>query len=354
MVTTHYDAGHGLETVKVVQTQDGAGVPPTFIMPIELAFHGAGGQAKVVQIEDRTRTQEFEIPLGFAPQWTDFDPRDVIEKALVFQQPADATIAKLKGDPVVMSRLSAAGELAQIKGPSVDTAVIALARALRSDPFYAVRTAAASSLGQLHTEGAKAALLTALHQPDSRVRAAAVTALASFGHDESAYQALSARLRDDRSPAVQAAAAEALGAYSQLGAFGILSEEAGRKDEAHVMQGVLAGLVATGDPRALPILLANASSGVPERLRLGALRALLGASGFARASDRSAVAKVVHDALADPTLSLRQAGETLAGAYGLTEFEGEIETMARTAPTGFERDAAQGALEQLRLHSATR
>ena len=352
VVTAHYDASRRLEKVKVMQTQGVAGVPAAFIMPIELAFYGAHGQSKRVQIDDRTRTQDFEIPLAFAPQWADFDPHDIIEKELVFQQPAAATIAKLKGDPVAMSRLAAAADLAPTGGPSADAAVAALTHALRSDPFYAVRTAAASSLAHLHTAGAKAALLAALSQPDGHVRTAVVKALASFDDDPSVYHGLTARLREDRSPAVQAAAAAALGAYGPLGAFDILREEAARQDEDHVMQGVLAGLVATRDPRALPILLANARAGVPERLRLGALKALAGASGFAPASDKSAVAAVTRDALADPTLSILQAGESLAGAYGLAGFGSEIATIARTAPTAFERDAARGALEQLRLHSA--
>ena len=351
VVTAHYDAGRKLEAVKVAQTQEGAGVPSTFIMPIELAFYGTGGRAEHLRIEDRTRSQEFEIPLGFAPRWVDFDPRDVIEKELVFQQAADATIAQLKDDPVAMSRLSAAGGLGGIQGPSVHSAVTALAHALRSDPFYAVRATAASSLGRLHTEEARTALMAALQQPDSRVRTAAVEALAGFEHDRSVYDALKARLRDDRSPAVQAAAATALGSYVRLGAFSALSAAAAGNDEPHVMQGVLEGLVATKDPRALPILLAHARAGVPERLRLGALKALGGTTGFASAGDRSAITGIVHDALADPTLSIRLAGESLAGAYGLVAFADEIGTNARTAPTGFERDAAQSALQQLRMHS---
>ena len=117
------------------------------------------------------------------------------------------------------------------------------------------------------------------------------------------------------------------------------------------MQGVFAGLVATRDPRAIALLLADARPGVPERLRVQALKALTGASGFAPATDQSAISTAVRAALSDPTLFIRQAGEDLAGAYGLAGFESEIETIARTAPTAFERDAAGIALQQLRLHS---
>ena len=174
VVTAHYDAGAKLERLKVAQTQDTDGVPRAFIMPIEVDFHGADGESKRLQIEDRTRSQEFEIPLAFTPQWVDFDPGNVIEKDLVFEQPLDALVAKSGRDPMAMSRLAAVAGLGEIKGPGAEAAVAALTRVLDSDPFYAVRAAAASSLARLHTESAKAALLGALQQPDSRVRVAVV------------------------------------------------------------------------------------------------------------------------------------------------------------------------------------
>ena len=175
--------------------------------------------------------------------------------------------------------------------------------------------------------------------------------VAAYAHDPSAYRALTAALRDDRSFAVQAAAAAGLGSEGDPGAFGVLREDAEKRGEIHVMQGVFAGLVATRDPRAIPILLADARPGVPERLRVQALKALAGSSGFTPAADKSAVAAAVRAALDDPTLFIRQAGESLAGAYGLAAFESEIGTIARTAPTAFERDAAGAALQELRRNS---
>jgi len=334
-----------------VQTQDTAGVPRTFVMPIELDFYGAGGESKQARIQNRARSQEFQIPLAFRPQWVDFDPSDVIEKELSFAQPLDALIAKSRRDPAAMSRLSAVADLAQIQGSGVGAAVTALTHALNHDPFYAVRAAAASSLAQLHTESAKAALLKAIAQPDSRVRVAVVKGLASFTRNPSVYRALTAALSNDQSFAVQASAAVGLGSDGDLGAFRVLSQVAVSTDEVHVMQGVFEGLITTGDLRAFPILLTDARPGVPERLRLEALKALAGARGFAPAAEMSAVAAAVRGALRDPTLFIRQAGEALAGSYGLTAFAGQIETIARTAPTQFERAAASAALQQLRVHS---
>lgn len=351
VVTAHYDAGVKVERVKIVQTQDGAGVPRVFIMPIELDFHGADGESRRLQIEDRSRTQEFGIPLAFTPQWVDFDPRDVIEKELVFEQPLAALLAESARDPVAMSRLSAVDALAQITGSGAEAAVAALTHVLDGDPFYAVRAAAASGLARLHTKSATAALLKTVGQPDSRVRVAVVKGLAGFKRDPSAHRALTAALRSDRSFAVQAAAAAGLGSSGDGGAFDVLREEARKNGEIHVMQGVFAGLIATRDPRAIAILLADARPGVPERLRAQALKALAGSSGFAPAAEKNAVAAAARGALDDPTLFIREAGESLAGAYGLAQFEDEIQTLARTAPTAFERDAAGAALQELRRNS---
>src|SRR6185503_9937024 len=68
LVTASYDADAKLERVKIVQTQDTAGVPRTFVMPIELDFYGAGGESKQARIQNRARSQEFQIPLAFRPQ----------------------------------------------------------------------------------------------------------------------------------------------------------------------------------------------------------------------------------------------------------------------------------------------
>src|SRR6185437_8807566 len=99
---------------------------------------------------------------------------------------------------------------------------------------------------------------------------------------------LTAALSNDQSFAVQASAAVGLGSDGDLGAFRVLSQVAVSTDEVHVMQGVFEGLITTGDLRAFPILLTDARPGVPERLRLEALKALAGARGFAPAAEMSA------------------------------------------------------------------
>ena len=93
----------------------------------------------------------------------------------------------------------------------MDARVNALTQVLGAMSSTAVRAAAATSLGGIGTERAKAALLSALQQPDSRVRTAVVEALGNFAKDQAVYSALVNALHDDSSYAVEAAAAKVLG-----------------------------------------------------------------------------------------------------------------------------------------------
>ena len=80
----------------------------------------------------------------------------------------------------MMSRLWAAQQLGDKLKEDQSCCVPALNNVLDHDSFYAVRIQAAVSLGAGKSEEAKRALLRAMSQPDSRVRAAAVSAMDNF------------------------------------------------------------------------------------------------------------------------------------------------------------------------------
>jgi aminopeptidase N len=353
-VRARYDAGARIERLSVEQTQAGPGVTGAFVMPVQVEFHGANGESRRVSIDDQKRLQAFEIPLRFKPLWVDFDPRDIIEKTLVFSQPVDALAAKAQRDPAMMSRISAVRQLGSVTGSRIEAAVSALSAALEHDAFYGVRTYAAISLGELHTQTAESALLAALAEPDSRVRVGVVEALATFRGDSDAYHALLGKLNSDPSYAVQAAAAKAIGSFGTAHAVSALERVVERGSDSHVMEGVFEGLAATRDPRAFSVLLTHARAGMPLTLRLEALRALERPGHALSKRDRDALVTALRAALDDPDLSIRQTGEEIAGAWHLNELGPQISKLARTAPTGFERDSADEALRQLRPHTAAR
>lgn len=346
-VAASYDAATHAEKITVLQSQQTNSETPVFDMPIEFAFYGANGERKKVQVRDYLARQEFDFPLTFEPQWVDFDPDNFIYKTVEFPKPLRALIAEAEKDPSMMSRLWAAQQLQMAALGDSDARGAALARVLEGDAFYGVRAAAAASLGKIATDKAKSALLSALQQSDSRVRPAAAAALGNFSNEPTVYAALLTALQNDSSYAVEAAAARGLGKSGMPQAFDILREEVAKNPELHVMQGTLAGLVETKDPRAVEILLAQAQPGVAERVRLSALTDLESVKAEVKPGQMPELAEAVKSALHDPFYLTRDAGEELVGVYQLTQFESEIQAEAQGAPMAMMRDAAKQVLIQL-------
>jgi len=346
-VEASYDAAKRIEKLKVAQTQADA-ITPIFDMPIELAFYGANGERKRIQVRDNSPQQEFDVPLDFEPQWVDFDPDDFIDKTVQFDKPVDALIAEGEKDPSMMSRLWAAEQLSARKQADSDPIVAALTRVLTNDLFYGVRAAAAASLGSVGTGEAKSALLSALQQPDSRVRTAVVQALGHFSADQTVYEALINTLHNDASYAAEAAAAANLGRSGRAQAFDVLQAEAATKPEVHVMQATLRALAATKDAKAAAILLAQAQPGVPERFRMSALAGIEGLKDAVARDHSQELVEVVRAALHDPFLPVQEIGIDLVGFFVLAQFQPDIQAEAQSAPMAQDREAAQQVLEQLR------
>jgi aminopeptidase N len=346
-VEARYDSAQKTEKVSIVQTQRVDRETPVFDMPVDLAFYGASGERKKIQVRDNLQQQAFKIPLEFEPQWVDFDPDDFIDKTVQFDKSIEALIAEAEEDPSMMSRLWAVQQLGTGTPANADARVEALTQILSADRFYAVRAAAATSLGGIGTERAKSALLSASQQSDSRVRTAVIAALSAFSNDRAVYSMLVNALQHDLSYAVERAAATNLGKSGTAQAFDVLQAEALAKPEIHVMQATLNGLAATKDPRAVEVLLSEAQPGVPERIRLYALAGLEGLKETVAQSHAQELAEVVGAALDDPFYPVQEIGEELVGVYHLTQFEAQIETEAGGAPMAMQREAAQKILEQL-------
>ena len=347
-VEASYDATKKIETIIVVQTQQADGLTPIFDMPIEVVFSGTNGEREEIQIRDNLPAQEFDIPLDFEPQWVDFDPDDFIDKTVQFDKPLDTLVAEAQKDLSMMSRLWAVEQLAKQKGKNRDASTTALMHVLANDGFYGVRAAAARGLGNMGTDEAKAALLSALQQPDSRVRTAVVQALGNFSKDRYVYSALVNELHSDPSYAVEAAAAQELGRSGATQAFFVLQAEATAKPEVNVMAATLDGLALTEDPGAATILLAQARAGVPEQIRLSALAGLAKLKEPVERDHAQELEEVIRAALHDSFFPVREIGEQLVGVFGLTQFQSEIQKEAQDGPTFIERAPAQRVLEQLR------
>ncbi|MGH7690493.1 MAG: M1 family aminopeptidase, partial [Gemmatimonadaceae bacterium] len=346
-VLAHFDSARRMEVVHVAQVQHFDSLTPLFRMPVQLAFHGGGEESAMVQVGDSLPSQEFDLPLDFAPAWVTFDPDDFIDKTLDFPQPLAALAAQAERDPAMMSRLGAVEQLGGLANTPSDDRVVVLARVLHTDSFYGVRSAAAASLGEIGSGEARAALLNALHtQPDSRVRAAAVSALSRLASDSDVYAALVGALHTDSSYAVEAAAARGIGRSHNANAEPVLAAEARTDPDVHIMTAVLAALAATKDPRAASVLLDEARPGVPEGVRGSALEALASLKDSVPRDDLVSVAATARAALDDQALSVRLSGEELVGAFGLMQFRADV-ARDTNAPLVIQSRLARQVLHQL-------
>lgn len=346
-VSARYDSARRVEVVHVEQVQHVDSLTPLFRMPVELAFNGTGEQSRDVQVTDSLGSQEFEIPLSFAPAWVDFDPDGFIDKTLDFPQPVAAVAARAERDAHMMSRLGAAEELGAMADSALGMRVDGLAEVLRTDPFYGVRAAAAASLGRIGSPEARAALLDALRaQPDSRVRAAAALGLGRSSGDRDVYAALVSALHGDTSYAVVAAAARGIGQSRNANAEPVLAAEVRTGPEVHVLKAVLAALAATRDPRAASVLLDAAQPGVPEDVRASALGDLAAMKDSVPRGDSVRVLTAARAAVDDPVLTVRLSGEALAGAFGLVQLRAEVARDA-DAPLVIQSRLARHVLREL-------
>ena len=229
------------------------------------------------------REQALYFPLDKKPDFISFDVGNHFLKTVELTYPIAELKAQLVHDPDPISRLYAAEALAK-KG-SLE-AVDSLAAALKAEPFWAVRAEIAEQLGSVQLAQAEAALIAGLKDKHPKVRRAVVTALGGVKTIES-YKALKAVVeKGDESYYVEASAVRSLGKVGTATLGGkdkekktlklldkVLRERAGWNEV--VRSGAIAGLSQfKSSAAALDLLLPYTELGVPQALRLVAIRSL--------------------------------------------------------------------------------
>jgi aminopeptidase N len=187
----------------------------------------------------------------------------------------------LQSDPDPISRIYAAQALAKKGGLE---AVKALSDALKSDSFWGVRVEVAKQLATVKLDQTSEALIAGLNDEDARVRRSVVEALSKVKTTQS-YDALKQLLeKGDASYYVEASAASALGKMvsanlkdKEDGVLQLLTkvlrERTGWNEV--VRSGAIAGLSQMkSSPVALEVILEYTTPGIPQPLRLTAIRAL--------------------------------------------------------------------------------
>ena len=283
-VNYSWDNKNKLAEVKITQTQGKDNPKELFNLTIPLAFGYVEGEEvklKTVTLNLLEYQQSFYFPLEKKPDFISFDVGNNYLKTVSLDYPVAELKAQLKSDPNPVSRIYAGIAIAK-KGNL--EAITALQESLTSDRFWGVRKEAAKQLGKIKLDQAVNALLLGLKDDHPQVRGEVIAALAKFKTILS-YDTLKQLLsQGDSSYYNEAAIAKSLGTIvvgnlekQQPEVIELLTEVLNTQSGWNevVRSGAIAGLSQLKtSPEAADLILEYTNRGIPQPLRLAAIRAL--------------------------------------------------------------------------------
>jgi aminopeptidase N len=284
-ITSTYDGSKSLRlTVKQTQKPDDKrpwfSSPDFFTTPVDIAITTSSGE-KIHRVTIDKPEQEFTFEVESKPLIVNFDRGNYIIKETKFDRTDEELGYQLLHDSDSMGRVRAAVELKTHTTPSAEKS---LAEAAIRDSFWAVRVEAVKGLADLKDDVARAALIEALKDKDSRIRRESLKGLATYS-DPKLADLFVKTINSDPSYFAVAEAAKALGQTGSPQAYPTL-EAALKLESWHstIRAGVLGGLAALKDPRTLDVGLNYSAEANPQELRIAAFR-ILGEMG--KGNDRA-------------------------------------------------------------------
>jgi len=309
---------------------------------------------KTFTVRVHEREQSFYFPLEKKPQFISFDCGNNYLKTVSLEYPTPELKAQLQSDPDPISRIYAAKALAKKGGLE---AVKALSEALRNDRFWGVRVEAAKQLAQVKLDQAAAAVIAGLDDKDARVRRSVVEALSKIKTPES-YDALKQLLeKGDASYYVEASAASALGKMVSANLKDkedevlqllthVLRERSGWNEV--VRSGAIAGLSQIkSSPVALQVILEYTTPGIPQPLRLSAIRALGTISTGQTPNNTEWILEQLEELAAESFFLTQVAVASALGHMETPKAIGVLRSLSDQTPDGRVRRIAEEAIQKV-------
>jgi aminopeptidase N len=279
-----WDGDANLAKVTVTQTQATADSKDLFNLRIPIGFgYKENPQLTTFTVRVHEKEQSFYFPLTQKPDFISFDVGNNYLKTVTLEYPISELKAQLEFDPHPISRIYAAEALAKKGGLE---ATLALSSALKNDPFWGVRVEVAKELAEIQLDQAFDGLVVGLNDPSPFVRRAVISSLSQIKTHNS-YKAVKSFVQDgDASYYVEAAACRTIAAIAAAHLEdkphedkvikllkSVLEERAGWNEV--VRSGAVAGLAEfKSSETALNLLLEYTKAGIPQPLRLSAIRAV--------------------------------------------------------------------------------
>ncbi len=292
-ISYSWDSDTSTAQVTVKQTQAQAGLHTLandlFDLKIPIGFGYVNGdqvEVKPFRVRIFEKEQVLYFPLPSKPSFISFDIGNYYLKTVELAYPLAELVAQLQHDPDPISRVWAARSIAK-KGNLA--AVEALANCLTAEKFWAVRLEAAQSLAEIQLDQSIAVLVAKVNDPDPRVRRAIVSCLGNLKTAASLAAVQNIATAGDASYYVENSACAALGNLvlapslqdSKEAVIQLLTEVLETRSgwNETVRSGAIAGLAKISDSaEAMQQVLKYTAAGIPQPLRLSAIRALGGIS----------------------------------------------------------------------------
>jgi len=326
---------------------------------VEEAKKGKKGAAPTFQtftVRVFEKEQTFYFPLEKKPQFVRFDVGNNLLKTVKLEYPLAELKAQLQYDPDPIARVDAAIALGK-KGNL--EAIKALAQSLKDEPFWGVRAEVADQLGTIKLDQAVDVLVDGLKDPEARVRRAVVEALGKHKTPAS-FKALKTLVeKGDPSYYTESAAVRALANLATAPIDGkskedkvlkllksVLEERQGWNEV--VRSGAIAGLARLKTSEAaLNLILEYTVPGIPQPLRLNAIRSL-GAIASGQANHNLDRILERLSELADEAFFLTQVAVVNAlGQMETTRAVGILHSLSDRTPDGRVRRIAEEAIKRV-------
>ena len=364
-VTYSWDSDSNLAKITVKQTQakkdDKGSNSQLFDLKIPLSFGYVDDanqevkQLRTIWLHLHEPEQTFYFPLENKPQFVSFDVDNNFLKTVSLKYPVAELKAQLKYDPDPVSRIYAATALAKKGGLEV---IKALGEALTKDAFWGVRVEVAKKLATIKLNQALDTLQAGLEDTDARVRRAVVQGLAKFKHPDSYATLTQLAAQGDPAYTVEAYVYRALGSMvsgnlkeKEAEVQDILQQALQTKAGWNevVRSGAIGGLSQMKtSPEAVAIISEYTKLGVPQALRLAAIRAL-GTISVGQKPEQVEVILEQLEAISAESFFLTQVSVSAAlGQMQTGKAISILQALADQTPDGRVRRRAEEAIKKVR------
>lgn len=344
-----WHADRKLAHVSVEQTHKTDDDVLLFEFPTSLRFVVDGQAVDHAIVVDKAE-QDYYVPLAAEPKVVRFDPDYSVLADVEFKKPDKMLMAQLENGGDVIGRVLALHQLAERK---TSAAVEAIGRRLASDSFFGVRVEAAKALRKIGRADALKQLEHALTNDEARVRMQVVESIGEFRRSR-AKELLVQVVRQERNPAIGAAAIRALGGYRDADAKQVVAEmlrsNSFRNELAEAAIDALGRMEDPSQRVALMNALNERSDDLTSRGLGEGLKTLAKISRGLNTEDpgRPEVERFLRGYVESPKWPIRLAAIESLGVLGDTRSVGLLESLKRDTSGDRTASTAEEALKKLR------